>query len=177
MQSSLIILLHEKSVRFIKAYSTLALALFITLLLSFAGIATTIEQTGKTIRNAVLNKQASQDVVIVEMDSRSLKEIGQWPWPRQTHAKLIDQLSKYKASQIAFDVDFSSRSTPDADKALAGAINASLSTVILATFKQRESDNSELLIENIPLPIFSENALLGSVNVIPDQWGVRRHII
>ncbi len=31
-------------------------------------------------------RAASGKVVIVDIDSRSLKEIGTWPWPRSLHA-------------------------------------------------------------------------------------------
>ena len=36
----------------------------------------------------------SKDVVIVDIDERSLKELGQWPWSRNKFAKLIDNLTK-----------------------------------------------------------------------------------
>ncbi len=43
---------------------------------------------------------------IVDIDDSSLKELGQWPWPRGMIAKLIDHLREAGASVIGFDIDF-----------------------------------------------------------------------
>src|SRR5262249_6956301 len=46
-------------------------------------------------------------VRVVDIDEASLQEFGQWPWPRDRLAKLVDQLSDLGAAAIAFDVIFS----------------------------------------------------------------------
>ncbi|MCV9963104.1 adenylate/guanylate cyclase domain-containing protein [Pararhizobium sp. BT-229] len=46
-------------------------------------------------------------VRVVDIDEASLKEFGQWPWPRDRMAALVDRLSDMGASSIAFDVLFS----------------------------------------------------------------------
>ncbi|WP_426122746.1 CHASE2 domain-containing protein [Pararhizobium sp. PWRC1-1] len=53
--------------------------------------------------------RAFQDmpVRVVDIDEASLKEFGQWPWPRDRMAKLVDRLSGMGASAIAFDILFS----------------------------------------------------------------------
>ena len=33
-------------------------------------------------------------VIVVDIDDRSLSEIGPWPWPRATQAKLMDVLAE-----------------------------------------------------------------------------------
>jgi adenylate cyclase len=43
---------------------------------------------------------------IVDLDDKSLKEIGQWPWPRTIVAKLVDRLAAAGAAVVAFDIDF-----------------------------------------------------------------------
>lgn len=45
-------------------------------------------------------------VVIVDIDEKSLKEIGQWPWPRTRIADLVTRLTQMGALVIAFDVVF-----------------------------------------------------------------------
>jgi adenylate cyclase len=45
-------------------------------------------------------------VVIVDIDEKSLKELGQWPWPRTRIADLITRLTKLGAAVIGFDVIF-----------------------------------------------------------------------
>src|SRR5712675_773811 len=49
----------------------------------------------------------ARPVTIVDIDESSLKEIGQWPWPRTIMAQLVDKLHAAGAAVIAFDVLFS----------------------------------------------------------------------
>jgi adenylate cyclase len=48
----------------------------------------------------------ARPVTIVDIDETSLKEIGQWPWPRTIVADLVTQLTQLGAVAIAFDVIF-----------------------------------------------------------------------
>jgi adenylate cyclase len=48
----------------------------------------------------------SRPVVIVDIDEASLKEIGQWPWPRTIVADLITRLTQLGVVAIGFDVIF-----------------------------------------------------------------------
>ncbi len=50
---------------------------------------------------------AGKEVVIAVIDEKSLDEIGRWPWPRTTIARLVDVLTSYGAGVIAFDIVFS----------------------------------------------------------------------
>ena len=45
-------------------------------------------------------------VVIVDIDNKSLKELGQWPWPRDTVAKLIRKIGNQKPKAIILDIVF-----------------------------------------------------------------------
>jgi adenylate cyclase len=45
-------------------------------------------------------------VKVVDIDEASLRQFGQWPWPRDRLAILVDRLSEMGASAIAFDVLF-----------------------------------------------------------------------
>ena len=49
----------------------------------------------------------SDDIVIVTIDNKSEDKIGQFPWPRDTYAKVIDNLNKWGAKVIGIDVIFS----------------------------------------------------------------------
>ena len=50
-------------------------------------------------------------VVIADIDEKSLKTYGQWPWPRTLLAELVTKLTKLGAAAIGFDVMF-----PEADR-------------------------------------------------------------
>ena len=45
-------------------------------------------------------------VVIVDIDEKSLKQLGQWPWPRYIMAELTEKLFNSGAEVIAFDIVF-----------------------------------------------------------------------
>ena len=45
-------------------------------------------------------------VRIVDIDEASLEKIGQWPWPRNKLAQLVEQLGAKRAAAIGFDVVF-----------------------------------------------------------------------
>ena len=45
-------------------------------------------------------------VVIVDIDEKSLRTVGQWPWPRTRVADLINRLTQMGALVIAFDIVF-----------------------------------------------------------------------
>ncbi|MEM9276959.1 MAG: adenylate/guanylate cyclase domain-containing protein [Pseudomonadota bacterium] len=47
-----------------------------------------------------------QPVTIVDLDEESLREYGQWPWPRTRIAQLIDRLNEMGAVTIGFDIVF-----------------------------------------------------------------------
>lgn len=49
----------------------------------------------------------ARPVTIVDIDERSLAELGQFPWPRTQIADLVTNLTKLGAAVIAFDIIFS----------------------------------------------------------------------
>ncbi|MBU6510016.1 MAG: adenylate/guanylate cyclase domain-containing protein [Gammaproteobacteria bacterium] len=53
-----------------------------------------------------------QRIVIVDVDDRSLRQIGQWPWPRDILAGMLNRLfDQYHVRMVAFDMTF-----PEADR-------------------------------------------------------------
>lgn len=54
-------------------------------------------------------------VVIIDIDEKSLAEIGQWPWPRTTLGKVVEQSFAYGAKALGFDAVFAEpdRSSPE----------------------------------------------------------------
>jgi adenylate cyclase len=58
---------------------------------------------------------AGGETIIVAIDEKSLSELGRWPWPRTTIAKLVDALKGYGAKAVGFDIVFAE---PDANSSL-----------------------------------------------------------
>lgn len=67
-----------------------------------------------------------EDVVIIGIDSRSLQEIGRWPWSRKVQADLVMALSKTGLSSLTLDILFTEPDSlsSDNDFLLAQAISA-----------------------------------------------------
>ena len=55
-----------------------------------------------------------QPVRIVAIDDESLKRLGQWPWPRERLAALVDALKHAGVASISFDFLFSEKDRGDA---------------------------------------------------------------
>jgi adenylate cyclase len=51
--------------------------------------------------------QTGNETVIAVIDEKSLTELGRWPWPRTTIARLVDSLKACGAKSIGFDIVFS----------------------------------------------------------------------
>ena len=51
-------------------------------------------------------QRMSAPVVIVEVDEKSLAQLGQWPWPRTLIARLFDRLAEYQPLAVGVDVIF-----------------------------------------------------------------------
>ncbi|MCA1242167.1 adenylate/guanylate cyclase domain-containing protein [Stappia stellulata] len=60
-------------------------------------------------------ERAPLPVVIVDIDERSLREIGQWPWPRSDVADLLRTIGRAGGIAVAFDILFAEpdRLSPD----------------------------------------------------------------
>lgn len=52
---------------------------------------------------------ASESIVIVDIDDRSLGELGQWPWSRHKVAKILENLTNAGVGVIGFDIVFAEK--------------------------------------------------------------------
>ncbi|GAA5165478.1 CHASE2 domain-containing protein [Viridibacterium curvum] len=117
-------------------------------------------------------RQADPDVVIVAIDEASLTSIGRWPWPRQLHATLIDQLSDAGAAGVALDLMFAEPG--EGDIALARAI-ARNGKVVLPVFQQER--DGQISGEQMPVgALVSKAAALGHIQMELDPDGIARSV-
>ena len=129
------------------------------------------------IRQALFAAQprdASLQLVVVEMDAASLASIGSWPWPRSHYGKLVDRLDAAGARSISFDVDVSARSSVDEDARFAHSIDHARSVIVLPTFAQRATHASFRILDSLPIAELRRSAMLASVSVKPDGDGMVR---
>lgn len=130
-----------------------------------------IQPAIEQMASRVARRAASGDIVIVELDARSLDQVDSWPWPRSTYATLTDRLRVAGAERIAFDVDLSSPSYPKEDGLFAAALERFAGRVILPALTQTAGSGSSEWVDALPLPIFRTHTMLAAVNVRPDIDG------
>jgi CHASE2 domain-containing sensor protein len=55
----------------------------------------------------------SPEIVIITIDEASVAKLGEWPWPRDVHASLLDRLTSYETKVVTFlvPVDTSQRTS------------------------------------------------------------------
>ncbi len=122
-------------------------------------------------------RTVSNDIIIIAIDDESLYEIGRWPWPRSTHASLINKLEMESPKAIGLDIIFNEHDSnnPISDILLARAMRAS-GKVVLPIFMSQESTNA-YPIEALPLPEFTNNAAaLGHVHIDISEDGIARRV-
>src|SRR4030095_13012609 len=61
---------------------------------------------------------SSSRVVVVDIDERSLAEIGRWPWPRTRLARLLAGVQAQGAEVIAVGMMFPESEAPESDRVL-----------------------------------------------------------
>lgn len=102
---------------------SLTLAALAWALLHWAGapaLAQFEERAADLVWRLSADRRDERRLIVVDVDERSLHEIGPWPWPRATQARLMDQLAALGARQQIFDIVFTDP-RPD-DAALARAV-------------------------------------------------------
>ena len=66
--------------------------------------------------------QPDNRVVIVAIDSKSVNELGRWPWKRSVFAGLLNSLKEYGAKVVVLDIVFSEPSDSREDAVLSKTI-------------------------------------------------------
>lgn len=155
-----------------------ALAAFVaTLAVRTSGILLQPEWAACDLYAHWLQHEVGSDIVIIGIDARSLEDLKQWPWPRSTHARLLDRLQRSTLKRLFFDIDFSSTSDPIQDESLAQSIARwQPGRLVLPAFLQAASGGSDDVMLTRPLPQFARFATLGSVNLRPDKDALVREI-
>jgi CHASE2 domain-containing sensor protein len=112
-----------------------------------------------------------QKIIIVRAWEESFRRLGEWPWPRTLHARLLERLSL--ARLTAVDILFPERSTPEADHALARAVREA-GNVVLAMHVAPDKNRAQGVLLP-PYPELADAALgLGTANVEEDLDGLIR---
>ena len=109
-------------------------------------------------------------VAVVDIDARSLAAVGHWPWPRSVHATIVDRLVELGATNVAFDIDFSTASNDSDDAAFEDALKRAGGDVALASFRQNATAHGERCSQRRYHGL-AKNAWPAVINVVPDADG------
>ena len=96
---------------YFKKYLGILLLFFLVLIkIQDGNFVMKIENISYDIYQSLFIKKSNfDDVVIVDIDEKSIGEIGQFPWRRDVFANLIERLNQYGVSVITFDIFFSEK--------------------------------------------------------------------
>jgi len=158
------VLAGETLLRQLLRWTAAFVAMLVLLGLTQAGMLASLDRRLENWRLASANRPVSGTTVVVEIDSKSLAEIGVWPWPRSLHATLLDRLMGAGVDEVAFDIDFSSSRDPFDDALFTAALERAGGYAYLAAFAQMGPDGQ--LHFSRPLPEFSAAADPVLVNVL-----------
>lgn len=113
----------------------------------------------------------SSDILIVAIDEPSLAELGEWPWPRETHARLLERLAEAGARSVMLDLLLIEPSADSAqDRSLARAMTR---LPVYLPLQARTGQDGFVA----PLPLFKEHARgVGHVELMLDTDGIARSI-
>jgi len=62
------------------------------------------------------NPEQHENIVLVNIDDKSIEELGTWPWPRSIHADTLLKLRELGAEKVIYDVEFISPSQLTVDE-------------------------------------------------------------
>jgi EAL domain-containing protein (putative c-di-GMP-specific phosphodiesterase class I)/CHASE2 domain-containing sensor protein len=113
-------------------------------------------------RNGLHTHRASGDIVLVAIDDQSLRDIGRWPWKRQQHAKMVNELTGAGANRIFLDIIINARGEPGEDAILAKAIRQSGKVTV--PINPRSGQVGVTNPDFLPSPVFGNQANLAAIN-------------
>ncbi|MET3232806.1 UNVERIFIED_ORG: CHASE2 domain-containing sensor protein/nitrogen-specific signal transduction histidine kinase [Burkholderia sp. 1263] len=112
------------------------------------------------------------NIVVVEIDNASIAQLGRWPWPRGTHAKLLEQIAKAEPAAVIYDVLFTEANPEDAELARAIALTPTYLPVLLTP---PDSAGRRVVVEPVA-PLAHAAAGLGHINLEVDSDGIVRSV-
>ncbi|WP_338445562.1 CHASE2 domain-containing protein [Pelagerythrobacter marensis] len=118
----------------------------------------------------------SDRILLVAIDDASMATLGRWPWSRDIHARLLDQLARAQPAAVAYDVLFTEPGTAEEDRHFAQSIER-LGNVSLPVLFETPGTDGRVVDAVLPVPAFAQSARnLGQVALIPDEGGVARSV-
>jgi adenylate cyclase len=154
------------------------------------------------VRRHALTRPPDPDVILVAIDERSLEamapEFGRYPWPRSVHAQLTEQLARFGARAIVFDIMFTDADVGrEQDDAYLVETAVATPTAFFPMVRLENADDSQGLALDefgeqlgftrglqaqpgaraallLPLKPIAETGRIGAINFLRDDDGIGR---
>ncbi|WP_281886088.1 CHASE2 domain-containing protein [Paenibacillus sp. YYML68] len=155
------------------------------LLLAYGSLRVLSNQIYDWNLQGTMSQQPHEDIVVIGIDERSIKEVGPYPWDRTVYVDLIQKLQQGGAKVIGFDIElYTESSKPESDRLLAAEL-AKHDNIILPSHAQLEGQfnrsttvKAGQLIQaqgvQQPIPLFREHVKRAHINAAFDMDGVIR---
>jgi len=121
--------------------------------------------------SALHQEPVRDDIVIVAIDDESLRRLGAFPWPRELHARLMEQLREAAPKAVLYDILFVD--PRDGDARLAQAAQG-LRPVIPDYVEVPGRDGSDATVVEPLASLRAAGALVGHASLSPDRDGIAR---
>lgn len=132
-----------------------------------------------------MSGEPHEDIVVVGIDTESIKSVGPYPWDRKIYAELIDRLERAGAKVIGFDIEFYSESNnPQSDQRFAEALSKYKNIVLPShadvendfdrTMKIKEGEMITAPKVEQPIPLFRQYVNRAHINAAFDTGGTIR---
>ena len=121
------------------------------------------------------NRSISNDIVIINIDEKSIEQYGQWPWKRTVMADIIERVRANEGGVIVFPVLFSEQDRLGGDEEFATAIQNN--GVVLAQVGTAQSQKNNAVPRGVakigdPLPwLFEWPGMLGPIKSLSTEAG------
>ena len=139
----------------------LVLPLIAAILFGLTGFGELLEDAMRIARNGLHRQPVSGDIVLVEVDDASLRQIDNWPWPRATQAKVVDELTRLGAERIILDILYAGPGNPADDRALEDALQRAGNVTLAAM--TRVGDGQGMHKPGLPIDPFTRHARTASL--------------
>lgn len=152
-----------------------SIALVLLLYYMQSGILESFEDKTYDLRIKILHspRPMPQNLAIIEIDDKSIAELGRFPFSRENYTSLLDVARTAGAKAVLFDAFFPEVQSKAIDRAFADAVKRSGNVTLAGGIEFAADGTAKGLTSNIPV-LESAAKRIAQINMLPDSDGVIR---